>query len=285
MTFPAADTLRSQLFIPALTERFADKAHTRGADAIIIDLEDAIAPQRKGDARQAVGGMVSRIAAKGLPVSVRVNNEPALLDADLEAAVAAAPYAVMLPKAEDPAQVQDVARRLEGTDIRLVLLLESPRGLLRAAELASCSERVVALGFGSEDYANCMGVRTELEAMRQPAYTVALAARAWGRAAWGVVGSIAEIADLAAFGRMATCARDLGYTGALAIHPVQVPVLNGAFGPTAAEVEEARAIVAAFGEALARGEGAAQFNGRMLDKPIVDRARNVLRRQGPSPSA
>lgn len=270
--------LRSQLFIPALSARFVDKAHERGADAIIIDLEDAIAPQSKADARRSLAGVAQALSARGLPVFVRVNNDPALLTDDLEAATAAPIAGIFLPKAEDPAQVCAVARRLEGTEVSLTLLLETPKAILRAGDLASCSERTVALAFGSEDYCNSMDVRPTIEAMRAPGFAVALAARAFGLAAWGVVGSIAEIADLDHFSRMAAAAREMGYTGALAIHPRQVAVLNDAFGASPEELLEAEAIVQAFDTAVASGQGAVQHNGRMLDKPIVDRARTLLQK-------
>lgn len=279
MNLHQALAVRSQLFIPALSTHFVEKAHTRGADAIIVDLEDAITPQTKGEARRALAEVTRRIAARGVPVFVRVNNDSALLAEDLEAALATPAAGIFLPKAEDPVQVGAVAQRLQSTDKSLVLLLESPMAVLRAAELAACADRVVALVFGSEDYSTCMTVRPTIDAMRAPAHAIALAARAWGRAAWGVVGTIAEIDDLEHFSRMATVARDTGYTGALAIHPRQVAVLNAAFGASSEELLEAAAIVEAFEKATATGQGAVQHKGRMLDKPIVDRARALISKQ------
>jgi citrate lyase subunit beta/citryl-CoA lyase len=276
MNLERAHSLRSQLFVPALSEQFVARAHTRGADAIIVDLEDAIAPDAKAPARAALGSVVQRIAANGAPVFVRVNNDPALLSADLEAALASPAAGIFLPKVEDPAQVRDVAQRTRKAGAALVLLLETPVGVLRAAELAGASPHVTGVVFGSEDYANAMGVVPTMESMQYAAHAVALAARAHGRAAWGVVGSLAEIGDLDLLGRMARAARHAGYTGALAIHPRQVPVLNDAFGATQQELADAAAIVAAFERALAEGRGAVQYNGRMLDKPIVQRAQALL---------
>ncbi|RZL96496.1 MAG: CoA ester lyase [Variovorax sp.] len=276
MKLEQALSLRSQLFVPALSEQFIAKAGTRGADAIIVDLEDAIAPDAKEAARRALPGVVERIAAQGLPVFVRVNNDPALLEADLAAALATPLAGILLPKTEEPAQVLEIAERTRHAGTSLVLLLESAVAVLRAVELASASDQVVGLVFGSEDYANGLGVVPTIESMRYPAHAVALAARAHGRAAWGVVGSLAEIEDLGLFGRMARTARHAGFTGALAIHPRQVAVLNEAFGASEAELAEAAGIVAAFDAAVAEGRGAIQHNGRMLDKPIVERARALL---------
>ncbi|MCW5654559.1 aldolase/citrate lyase family protein [Hydrogenophaga sp.] len=277
MNLEQAFSLRSQLFVPALSARFIDKAHERGADAIIVDLEDAIAPTAKREARQALPDVVRRITAQGAPVFVRINNDPALLQEDLEAALATPLAGIFLPKAEDPAQVHAVAERTRKAGTGLVLLLETPPAVLRAAELTACDpETVIGVVFGSEDYANALGVVPTIESMWYAAHAVALAARAHGRAAWGVVGSLAEFGDLALLGKMASSARYAGYTGALAIHPTQVPVLNEAFGASAQELHEAAAIVAAFEQALKQGLGAVQHRGRMLDKPIVDRARRLL---------
>ena len=276
MKLEQALSLRSQLFVPALSEHFVAKAHTRGADAIIVDLEDAIAPDAKHDARRALPEVASRIAAQGLPVFVRVNNDAALLDADLEAAFALPLAGIYLPKTEDPAQVREVAERARRAGTSLVLMVESAIAVLRAEALAATSDVVIALVFGSEDYANGLAVVPTIDSMRYPAHAIALAARAHGRAAWGVVGSLAEIGDLELFRRMASTARNAGFTGALAIHPSQVAVLNEAFSATEEEVTQAAAIVAAFDAAVAGGRGAIQHNGRMLDKPIVERARRLL---------
>jgi len=285
MNIQQALALRSQLFVPALSEQFVAHAHTRGADAIIVDLEDAIAPDAKLKARAALASVVQRIASQGVPVFVRVNNDPALLSADLDAALAtpllASVAGIYLPKVEDPAQVRDIGQRTHKAGVALVLLLETPVGVLRAAELVAASQHVVGSVFGSEDYANAMGVVPTIESMHYAAHAVALASRAHGRAAWGVVGSLAEIGDLDLLGRMARTARHAGYTGALAIHPRQVPVLNAAFGATAQERIEAAAIVAAFDQAMAEGRGAVQHKGRMLDKPIVERARALLAKAAP----
>ncbi|OFW42798.1 MAG: hypothetical protein A3J29_15380 [Acidobacteria bacterium RIFCSPLOWO2_12_FULL_67_14b] len=268
--------LRSQLFVPTLSSKFVAKAHTRGADAVIVDLEDAIAAHAKTAARRALQSVTDEIAAQGMPVFVRINNDPNHLEADLEAAMAARVVGIYLPKAEDPRQACAIAEALKGTPLALVLLIESPMAVLRAAELASCSSRTVALVFGSEDYCAILGIRPGLEAMRIPAHAVALAARAYGLAAWGVTGTIAEFSDLEAFTAMAQASRDVGYTGALAIHPRQVAPLNTVFGVREEEAAEAAAIVEAFDAAMAEGRGAVAHNGRMLDLPIVERARRVL---------
>ncbi len=282
-----AQTLRSLMFVPATSPQFIDKAHTRGADAIIVDLEDSIAPAMKQQARDALGDAVRRIAAHGLPVFVRVNNDAALLQADLDAAVQAPIAGIILPKAEDPRQIATVAdwllaceaaHEVETGSTSLVLLLESPMAIHRAGDLACSHARVAAMAFGTEDYATLLGVRPTLEAMRLPGYSLAIAARAHGLAAWGIAGSIGEFSDLALFGAMAGAARDAGFTGALAIHPKQIAVLNEVFGVSQAEAREAAEIVATYEQALAEGKGAVAYKGKMLDVPVVERARQVVAR-------
>ena len=280
-----AHLLRSQLFVPALSEHFVEKAPDRGADAVIVDLEDSIAPNMKTKAREAAAGIVRRIAARGLPVFVRVNNDPAHLKADLEATMDSPLAGIYLPNAESVEQVRHVSHLLRAAEQRhgrvagttaLVLLLESPLALLHAAALAASDDSVVALVFGSEDYATAMGVAPTLEAMRMPAYQLGLAARAFGLAAWGVAGSIAEFTDLDSYRTVAVVARDAGYTGACAIHPRQIAVLNDVFGVSRADMQAAADIVAAFDQALAQGKGAVAHHGKMLDLPVVERARQML---------
>jgi citrate lyase subunit beta/citryl-CoA lyase len=266
-----AQLLRSQLFVPALSEQFVEKAASRGADAIIVDLEDSIAPAEKERARECVAGVVRRIAASGLPVFVRVNNEPEHLAADLESLVSAPVSGIYLPKVESARQVVEVSAALDSLEERLgqvrcqvglVLLLESPLAVQIAGQLAIAEARVISLAFGSEDYSTALGVQPTLDAMRFPAQLVGLAARSYGLAAWGVAGSVAEFSDLSLFRSMALTARDAGYGGAFAIHPRQVAVLNEVFGADPAQVAEAAEIVAVFDEALSRGRAAVAHKGK-----------------------
>ena len=251
----------------------------------MVDLEDSIPPARKIQARDVADAVIRRLDAAGLPVFVRVNSEPTHLYQDLMAVANSPVTGVLLPKAETAEQVHEVSHQLRRSDLErglapgttsLALLLESPKAVLNAAQLAACEPSVVALVFGSEDYATAMGVQPTLEAMRIPANLVGLAARAYGLAAWGVAGSIAEFTDLQKFRAMAGEARNAGYTGAFAIHPNQVSILNEVFGISDAEEQEALAILAAFAAAVAEGKGAVALNGKMLDLPVVERARQIV---------
>lgn len=278
---------RSVLFLPADSERFVAGAHARGADVLVLDLEDAVAPSAKASARYALSSALPRLHAQGCQVFVRVNHETALLAADLAAAVAAGADGVVLPKVESAEELTSVAAAIEryerqagatGLSTRLVALIETPLGLGRLALIAHSSPRLVAMAFGSEDFSAAMGIVPQSDAMAYPAQALAIAAVAAGLHPLGLPGSIAEFTDREAYTRLAVQARSLGLRGAVCIHPSQVAVLNQVFGAGEAELAEARQIVFAFDAAVANGTGAIAVNGRMVDAPIAQRARRLLQR-------
>jgi citrate lyase subunit beta/citryl-CoA lyase len=250
-----AQAWRSLLFMPADAERFVASAHRRGADAIILDLEDAIAPAMKAAARSAVAGHADLLAGQGMNVLVRVNAETELRADDIAASVRPSVRALMLPKIGDPAAVVAAAR-----------------------PIAAADPRIVALGFGPEDFSVAMGIVPETAGLAMPAQMVAMAAHAAGHAALGLAGSIASIGDPEKFAAVAAASRTLGFTGSMCIHPAQVALLNAAFGATAAQTQDADDIRVAFETALAAGAGAVQHRGRMIDRPIYLRALAILER-------
>jgi len=269
---------RSLLFIPALSSHMLAKAPTRGADALIIDLEDAIAPDRKAEARPAAVAAVTMLAAQGQQLLLRVNAEPATWQLDIAGLPGGALTAVMLPKAESGSAVDALASALAARFERppaVVPLIENPRGLLAAADIAA-HPAVMALGYGAEDYAAAIGVRATPEAVAVPAYHVVAAAHAFGRQCIGLPASIGDIADLEAFEAAVRKARAIGFTGSVCVHPRQVEIVNRGFSPTPEELDWARRLVAADDAALAEGKGAFVFEGRLADGPIVKRARALL---------
>jgi citrate lyase subunit beta/citryl-CoA lyase len=283
--------LRSILFIPALAERFIAKAAERGADKLVIDLEDSIAPARKADARTALPGVAARLALSGIPLMVRINHLPggsasALVGLDIAAAVRPEIGGLMLPKIETADEVRacaelvaraEAACGLPDGHIWLMPMLETPRGVLNADAIAGAHPRVRVLNFGVEDFAQAMRTPPTAAATAMPAQLVAMAARANGLPAIGLPGTVAEFTDLAAFRRTVQLARELGFVGSGCIHPAQVAILNEVFGATAAEIEDARAVVALYEAALGRGEGAVAHEGRMIDIPVYERALALLR--------
>lgn len=276
--------LRSLLFVPATSGKLFEKAHQRGADAIIIDLEDAVVPERKEEARELSADAARSLKNRGVEVLLRVNPDPVSCALDLDKAALEAISIIMLPKVESPAQIawldQELGRleSLRGlaNPVRIAALIETPLGILHAADIARASPRLCALGFGTEDYCTTIGIEPSPAGLIGPAQHIILAAHAYGLECWGLAASIAVIDDMAAFGRSVRDAKALGFTGSVAIHPRQVEVINEGFSPSAEQVEWARRIVAADEAAHDAGRGAVLLDGKMIDRPIVERARCIL---------
>ncbi|HYF58589.1 MAG TPA: CoA ester lyase [Burkholderiaceae bacterium] len=261
---------RSYLYVPAdRPDRYA-KALAAGADAVIVDLEDAVAPDAKASARRALADWL----AAGVPggaVTVRIN-APATpwFDDDLRACAAPGVVAVMVPKAERAEVLAEVAARLPGR--RLLPLVETARGIadLRAVASAPAVER---LAFGSIDLSLDLGVADEHEALLYARSRMVLASRLADLAA-PIDGVTTALDDAEAIGRDAERARRLGFGAKLCIHPRQVAVVNRAFAPSEAELDWARRVLAAAREA---GGAAASLDGKMIDRPVILRAEALLR--------
>ncbi len=281
MNSSGLQSLRSALFVPLADERFLAKAHQRGADALLLDLEDSVPPAQKAAARALLPEAARRLAAAGATVMVRVNSGAEHLADDLKAAAKARVAAVFLPKVENAEQVTAASFLLDGCDAGVVAMLESPASVLDAAALARAGGRLAGFAFGSEDYCGVLGIASDKAALDLPAQMVAMAARARGLAAFGLPGPVAEIADMAAYARLLEKAKAMGYTGCTCIHPKQVVEANRVYTPSDEELSLAREIMAAFDAAVKEGRGAFALHGRMIDAPVADQARATLARIRP----
>jgi citrate lyase subunit beta/citryl-CoA lyase len=278
---------RSLLFVPVTAEKFVRTGADRGADGIILDLEDAVAPSQKAHARTLIADAIPQVARNGGDVLVRVNRPWRLLVRDLEAAVIPGVMALMLTKVDSPEHVcacaeivaeLEAERGLPAGAMKFVVLVETAAGFFRIEAIAKSHPRVVAISLGTEDFTADVGMLPDPEGLFYPKQHTLFAARAAGILPMGFVGSIADFRDQEAFRAIVRRSRRLGFMGASAIHPLQVPVLNDEFGVTDAEVERAERMVAAYDAAFAQGLGAVQFEGAMIDVPVVQRAQNVLTR-------
>ena len=276
---------RSLLFVPANQDRFIDGAVKRNADAYVLDLEDSVPLSEKAATRDGLQDAVRRLSKSGVEVLVRINRPWRLALRDIEASVAEGVKALALPKVPDPGYVSAVSeileeleaeRGLEFGHTRLVVMIETPQAYFQAREIASANSRVVGMTLGQEDFALETGMRPEPEGLFTPAIQIMLAARAAGVLPLGFVGSIAEYRDEGKFRSTIRQARRLGFVGSFCIHPLQVKVLNEEMTPTEEELTRARAIVAAYEKAKAQGRGSIEFEGRMLDEPIVKRSTQLL---------
>lgn len=264
---------RSLLFVPAIAPRMLAGAAARGADAVIVDLEDSVPAARKAEARAAAAPAIEALA-QDVPVLVRVN--AGAWQDDIAGLPLAALAGVLLPKVEAPEQVQQLAAALAARCAApppIAALVESALGVLRSERIAQAAPALCALGFGAEDFAADLGVAPQPASLLLPAQQVALAGRAYGLACWGLADSIAEIEDMQAFAASAVQARALGFTGTVCIHPRQVAAANAGFGPTAEELCWANEVLAAAQALGPQGQGAFEFRGRMVDRPILERAR------------
>jgi citrate lyase subunit beta/citryl-CoA lyase len=277
---------RSLLYVPAHVEKFVASAHTRGADAVILDLEDAVPPAEKARARGLVASAAERVGQGGADVLVRING-PALAHDDIDAAVGPNVAALYLPKVESADEVRRLSDRIAAAEeragapegkTRLVALIESATGWLNMASIAAADARLVALSLGSEDFCVDVGMEPSEETLMLPKQQLIITAASAGLMAFGVVGVNTNFADSEAYLAMARRSRRFGYSGSSAIHPSQVALLNAAFSPDAAEIAHAERVIAAAQEAERDGRGAVALDGRMIDAPIVTRAQALLAR-------
>jgi citrate lyase subunit beta/citryl-CoA lyase len=277
--------LRSLLFVPGDRPDRMEKALASGADALILDLEDAVAPEAKPAARTAVSAFLEG-HGRDVALFVRINPlDGDLADADLDAVTPARPSGWVLPKAEGSASVLDLDARLAERGDRgapiLPIATETPRAIFQLGSYADALARLAGLTWGAEDLPAAIGAETSRAAdgSYTAPYHMARALTLFGAAAAGVAPietvypAFRDLDGLAAYARAG--ARD-GFTGMMAIHPAQVPVINAAFTPDEAALARARAIVAAF-EANP-GAGALSLDGRMIDRPHLVQARRLLAR-------
>ena len=279
--------IRSLLYVPASSERFIAKAHERKADAIILDLEDAVVPAQKSAARARLATAVPSVRQRGAAVFVRINAEEELWRLDAEAAARAGVFGLLVPKSRDAGMLQHLAAMLEKLERRtgrsqvaLVPMIEDAGAVLDARAIASATPRVLGLVAGGEDLATALDAEPTLETLYLPKLLVHLAAKAAGVRSFGLLRTVADYGDLAAVEKSAREARALGFDGASCVHPSVVPILNRAFSPSGEELDRASRLIAAADEAKARGEGAFAFEGKMVDEPVVKRARALLERAG-----
>ena len=278
---------RSMLYVPVNVDKFVDKAHTRGADAIQLDLEDAVPAGEKDHARTLVRAAAAKVSRGGADVVVRINQPLRMAIRDLEATVCPDVQAIALTKTEGASHVRLISQVLGELEIeqsmtlgatRIVAMIETAPAYARMEEIGRADPRVVGMILAGEDFAWSCGMQPEPDGLYVPKVQSLIAARAVGVMPLGFVGSIADFSDLDAFREMVRRSRRLGFEGAGCIHPAQAKILNEEFRPTDDEVDKARRIVAAYAEAAAAGRGSFQMDGRMIDVPIVVRAERLIKR-------
>jgi citrate lyase subunit beta/citryl-CoA lyase len=269
---------RSFLFVPADRPKLVESALRSDAEAIVFDLEDAVAPDRKQVARESVREILDRPRQGGMPLFVRVNaDDTPEAPFDVRAVAGSAAAGLVIPKAESADRIRRIAADAGG--LPLVLLLETPRGVLRAADLADAAGRaLVALAFGAEDFRAAMGVET-LEAGTLLGF--ALSSVAVAAAAANVPAIDApemSIGDRQRLRARAVLARDAGFRAKFAIHPAQLATIHDVFAPTAEQRTWAERVTRVYEEGSAQGLGSVRVDDRLVDAATVRHARGILER-------
>lgn len=273
--------ISSLLYVPGNAPRFLEKAGQRGADVVIIDLEDAVPETVKTEAREGLAKWVPAIRQSGCQVFVRVNQSERLVDDAIAATVAGAD-GLYIPKVDSADILARLAESLlpherDRAPIGFVPLIEDMKGLFEVRAIAH-GPRVFALTSGGEDLATAMGAKPTPEVLRYPKLMIHYAAKEAGVLSFGMLRTTVDFADKEALRAAALEARDFGFDGATCIHPSVVPILNECFAPTPEELSWARKVVAASEQEAAAGRGAFILDGRFVDAPIVTRAQNLLSR-------
>jgi citrate lyase subunit beta / citryl-CoA lyase len=278
---------RSLLYVPVNVEKYVEKAHTRRADCILLDLEDSVPAAEKDNARKLVAPAAGRVRRGGADVVVRINRPDALAPRDLEASVGPEVNGIAVTKVDDAAHLRrldEIVAKLEAKrglppgHTRFIAMVETPGAFFRMPEIAAAVDRTVALDIGGEDFALENGMEPTEETLLMPKQQMIFAARAAGIMPLGYIASVASFGDLEAFRRMVKRSRQYGFLGASCIHPAQVTIVNEEYSPSPEEVAHAKRVIE--GNARAASEGRASFaiDGNMVDVPVVRRAERLLER-------
>jgi citrate lyase subunit beta/citryl-CoA lyase len=276
---------RTMMFVPGANAAMLRDAPLYGADSVMFDLEDAVSLNEKDSARTLVHFALKTFDYSAIETVVRINGLDTVGALDIEAMVLAGVNVIRLPKTETAQDIIDVAAVItqveEENDLpvgttKMMAAIESAEGVLNARDIATASDRLIGIALGAEDYVTNMKTRRypdgqELLFARS---MILHAARAAGIAAIDTVFS--DINDTDGFIAETTRIKQLGFDGKSVINPRQIPLVNGIYAPSKAEIQQAKEVIWAIREAESKGSGVICLNGKMVDKPIVERAERVI---------
>lgn len=273
---------RSMLFIPGNNPGMLQNGGVFGADSVILDLEDAVAPAEKDAARFLVAHALQTVDYGCSEKVIRINTLDTFAAADIKAIVPCCPDAILVPKVECAADIHEAVKMIaaaEGakqTPVKIIALLETPRGIIEAYDIAKADSRVVALALGAEDYTAGLGAnRTKEGTEIFTARTIVVNAAA----AAGVQSIDTPHTDANDEEGLLTdteLAKQLGFKGKLSINPRQIDTIHTVFNPSMRDIEWAEQVIFAIRKAEAEGSGVASLNGKMVDLPVVNRAERIL---------
>ena len=276
---------RSLLYVPVNVPKFVDKAHTRGADAVQLDLEDSVPNSQKAEARKMVQEAADIVSQAGADVVVRINQPLRHAVPDIEACISPRIAALALPKCNSAGHIRILAEMVEELEeergmvaghTKFLTMVETADAFFELRDIAKAHPRVVVLMLGGEDFALSLHMEPTPETMLYPKQHAVIAARAAGILPYGIIGTVADYSDHEAYKAMVRKSAKFGFEGASCIHPAIVPMLNEGFTPAKEDEDLARRIVDAWDENEADGRGSFELEGKMIDVPVVLRAQRVI---------
>jgi citrate lyase subunit beta / citryl-CoA lyase len=284
---PNLPVWRSLMYVPVNVEKYVEKAHTRGADCIQLDLEDSVPASEKDKARTLVPAAAKRVRRGGGDVVVRINSPYEVTVKDLDSSICQEVDGIAITKTQSADHVQriddcisglEAKRGLRPRHTRLIAMIETPAAFFQMPAIAQASARLAAMNIGGEDFALENGMEPTEETLLMPKQQMIFAARSGGLMPLGFIASVAAFGDWEAFGRMVRRSRQFGFMGAGCIHPGQVPIVNREYSPSAEEAGYAHRVIKENAKAEAAGRASFAIDGKMIDVPVVERARRLLAR-------
>jgi citrate lyase subunit beta/citryl-CoA lyase len=278
---------RSLMYVPVNVEKYVDKAHTRGADVIQLDLEDSIPPGEKDRARTLVQSAAPRVRRAGADVVVRINRPLSMAIRDIEHSLGPDVNGLALTKVDSASHVKlldelvselELKRGMPLGHTKFITMVETADAFARLDEIPRASPRVVGLSLGGEDFALDCDMQPDDDVLLAPKQRMIIAARAAGVMPLGFIGTVAGFGDWPKFREMVRRSRRFGFDGAGCIHPGQVTIVNEEYSPSHDEVAYARKIIELNEEAKKTGRGSFAVDGKMIDIPIIVRAEKLLKR-------
>ena len=278
---------RSLMYVPVNVDKYVDKAHTRGADVIQLDLEDSVPPAEKAGARKLVEQAAAKVRRGGADVVVRINQPLSLAVRDLEHSICPDVDGIACTKIDSASHVRlldelvtelEQKRGMAVGHTKFITMIETADAFFRIREIVSACARTVACNIGGEDFALDCNMQPTGEALFYPKQHMIIAANAAGILPLGFIDSVASFGDWDKFRKMVRRSRDFGFMGAGCIHPGQVTIVNEEYTPGAEEVDYARKVIKLNDEAAKSGRGSFSLDGKMIDIPIIVRAEKLLRR-------
>jgi len=276
------DLRRTMLFLPGNNPGMLQNGGIFGADSLILDLEDAVAPAEKDTARLLVGHALREIDYSGSETVVRINTLDTFGKQDIRAIVPCRPAALLVPKVQTADDIRAIAAEIAAAErpgqapVGIIALIETPRGLAEAYPIATASSRMLALAFGAEDYTAALGAQRTKEGSEILNARAALVNAAAAAGIQSIDTPFTDVNDETGLVADTAFAKQLGFKGKLTINPRQIDSIHTVFNPSIKEIDWAERVMQAIRQAEAEGSGVASLDGKMVDAPIVNRAERTL---------